>query len=204
VDRGVEGEELRAHQVPPVGRLVRKTSELREWLETIIFALVLALALRSFAVQVYKVEGSSMLPSFHTDERVIVNKFIYHLREPKPGEVVVLDDPINPSRQLIKRVIAVPGETIEIKQDQVYINGKPLAEDYINRELLRGESYPATVVPPGRVFVMGDNRGASFDSRRMGPIPIQNLEGKAILRFWPLTVFGTAPFDLGRHFQAGS
>jgi signal peptidase I len=179
----------------------RRKSELREWLETIGIALVLALLVRTLVVQVYKVEGESMLPNFHTGEMVLVNKFIYKIRAPHAGEVVVLDDPLNPQRQLIKRVIALPGETVTIKEDRVYINGRPLAEDYINKELLRGETLGPVTVPAQTVFVMGDNRGNSSDSRRIGPIPVTKLEGKALLRYWPLNAFGTRPLDLGRHFQ---
>lgn len=199
MDRGVEEEPLKR-----TGPTKPAKSELREWLETIGIALVLALLLRTLVVQVYKVEGESMLPNFHTGEMVLVNKFIYKIRQPLPGEVVVLDDPLNPRRQLIKRVIAVAGETVEIKQDRVYINGVPLAEDYIYRELLRGETLEKVTVPAESVFVMGDNRGNSSDSRRIGPIPIAKLEGKAFLRYWPLSTFGRSPFDLGRHVPTGS
>lgn len=196
MDRGVEEEPLKR-----TGPERPAKSELREWLETIGIALVLALLLRTLVVQVYKVEGESMLPNFHTGEMVLVNKFIYKVRQPQPGEVVVLDDPANPRRQLIKRVIAVAGETVEVKDDVVYINGVPLAEDYIDRELLRHETLKAQIVPADTVFVMGDNRGNSSDSRRIGPIPIAKLEGKAFFRYWPLSAFGTDPLDLGRTYQ---
>lgn len=199
MDRGVEEEPLKRS-----GPNKPAKSELREWLETIGFALVLALLLRTLVVQVYKVEGESMLPNFHTGEMVLVNKFVYKVRQPHPGEVVVLDDPLNPRRQLIKRVIAVAGETVEIKDDRVYINGRPLAEDYIDRELLRNETLQAQVVPAQTVFVMGDNRGNSSDSRRIGPIPIAKLEGRAFFRYWPLRAFGTDPLDLGRTYQEQS
>lgn len=179
-------------------------SELREWLETIGIALVFALLLRTLVIQVYKVEGDSMLPNFHTGEMVLVNKFIYKIRAPQPGEVVVLDDPMSPRRQLIKRVIAVAGERVEVRDDRVYINGRPLAEDYIDPALLRHETLAATTVPADSIYVMGDNRGNSSDSRRIGPIPVTKLEGKAILRYWPMAAFGRAPLDLGRAFQAGS
>jgi signal peptidase I len=197
VDRGLEGAAVGSMGSKPP----RRKSELREWLETIGIALVLALLVRTLVVQVYRVEGESMLPNFHTGEMVLVNKFIYKVRAPHPGEVVVLDDPLNPQRQLIKRVIALPGETVTIKEDRVYINGRPLAEDYINKELLKGETLGPVTVPAANVFVMGDNRGNSSDSRRIGPIPITKLEGKALLRYWPLNAFGTGPLDLGRHFQ---
>ncbi|HLO02523.1 MAG TPA: signal peptidase I [Symbiobacteriaceae bacterium] len=197
MDRGVEEEPLKR-----TGPNKPAKSELREWLETIGIALVLALLLRTLVVQVYKVEGESMLPNFHTGEMVLVNKFIYKVRAPHPGEVVVLDDPMNPRRQLIKRVIAVAGETVEIKDDQVYINGRPLAEDYIDRELLRNETLPVQTVPAETIFVMGDNRGNSSDSRRIGPIPVTKLEGKAFFRYWPLSAFGRTPLDLGRSYQA--
>jgi signal peptidase I len=197
VDRGLEGAAVGSTGSKPP----RRKSELREWLETIGIALVLALLVRTLVVQVYRVEGESMLPNFHTGEMVLVNKFIYKVRAPHPGEVVVLDDPLNPQRQLIKRVIALPGETVTITEDRVYINGRPLAEDYINKDLLKGETLGPVTVPAANVFVMGDNRGNSSDSRRIGPIPITKLEGKALLRYWPLNAFGTGPLDLGRHFQ---
>lgn len=168
-------------QKPPAGK-----SALREWLETIVFALAIALLIRAFVVQVYLVEGESMEPTLHTSERLLVNKFLYRLRPPAPGEVVVVQDPAQPRRELIKRVIATTGETVEIRNKIVYIDGKPLREDYISTlHLSSVVDQRFDPVPAGHVFVMGDNRGRSLDSRIIGPIPLSKIEGKAFFLFWP-------------------
>ena len=156
-----------------------------EVLETVIIALVLALLIRTFVFEVFVVEGMSMETTLHDHERLLVNKFVYRLRSPRPDEIVVFKYPRDPRRDFIKRTIAVAGDTVEIRDGQVFVNDKPLAEDYISTA---GHSeFPRFVVPEGSIFVLGDNRNNSQDSRVFGEVPLKNVKGKAFFRFWPLT-----------------
>jgi signal peptidase I len=170
-----------------------KKSEVREWLETLVIALLLAVGIRFFIIQQYVVEGISMEPNLHTGERLLVNKLIYRLRPPVPGEVIVLQDPKNPRRELVKRIIALQGETVSVRQNVVYINDKPLDEPFKNTEVLPYADFAPFTVPVGSVFVMGDNRGVSADSRVMGPVNISNIDGKAFFTIWPASSFGAGP-----------
>lgn len=173
-------------------------SAVREWVETLVIALAVALLIRAFVVQVYLVEGPSMEPTLHTNERLLVNKFIYRFRGPKPGEIIVLQDPNQPTRELIKRVIAVGGETIEVKKSVVYVDGKPLKEPYINTVVTKPDDMPPVQVPKGYIFVMGDNRSWSFDSRAIGPIAVDKVDGEAFFMFWPIDRFAYGPLDQPR------
>jgi signal peptidase I len=157
----------------------------REWLETIV-------------VQVYLVDGASMEPTLHTAERLLVNKFVYRFRLPAAGEIVVLQDPGTPARELIKRVVAVAGETVEVKQGVVYVNGKALKEPFKNVDFALGPDAGPQVVPANHIFVMGDNRARSLDSRAIGMIPRENVDGKAFFMFWPLRRFAAGPLEYQR------
>jgi signal peptidase I len=168
-------------------------SAAREWAETLIVALAVALLIRTFIVQVYLVEGPSMEPTLYTGERVFVNKLVYRFRQPHPGEIIVLQDPNTPQRELIKRVIAVAGETVEMKKGIVYVNGQPLKEDFINTAIRSTNDMPPQTIPEGNVWVMGDNRGMSFDSRNIGPIAVKKIDGEAFFMFWPIDQFGHGP-----------
>lgn len=176
-------------------------SSAREWAETLVVALLVALVIRTFVVQVYLVEGPSMEPTLHTYERVFVNKLVYRLRDPKPGEIIVLQDPNRPQRELIKRVIAVAGETIEIKRGTVYVNGQPLKEPFINTAIKSTTDMAPLTIPAKQVFVMGDNRGMSFDSRAIGPVAQSKIDGKAFFMFWPVDKFAYGPLDQPRQID---
>lgn len=173
-------------------------SAAREWLETVVIALVVAFLIRSFVVQVYKVEGESMEPTLYTEERLLVNKFIYYFRLPRPGEVIVLQDPGKPQRELIKRVVAVAGETVEVRKGILYVNGEPIVENYKNTAFVSHAESGPVEIPAGHIYVMGDNRGRSFDSRAIGPIALDKVDGKAFLLFWPLNRFGADLQDEAR------
>ena len=162
---------------------------IKEWGTSFIIAIALAMFIRTFIVELYMVEGPSMTPTLINGERLVVNKFIYRFQKPVKGEVVIFRYPRDPSRDFIKRVIATEGDTIEIRDGRVYVNGQQLSEDYI-KEKTRG-SYPLSTVPEGTVFVMGDNRNNSEDSRfsDVGFVPLHLLKGKAILVFWPVGNF---------------
>ena len=167
--------------------------EAKDWIISIVVAVVLAFLIRLFIVELYIVDGPSMRPTLQSQERLVVNKFIYSLRTPEKGEILVFKYPRDQSRDFIKRVIATPGDTIEIKDGRVYVNDQMLNEDYI-LEKTRSE-YPKATVPDGTVFVMGDNRNNSEDSRfaDVGFVPYSLIKGKAMLVFWPFSQFKTLP-----------
>ena len=167
--------------------------EAKDWIISIVVAVVLAFLIRQFIVELYIVDGPSMRPTLQSQERLVVNKFIYSLRAPEKGEILVFKYPRNQERDFIKRVIATEGDTIEIKNGRVYVNDQMLNEDYI-LEKTRSE-YPKSTVPEGTVFVMGDNRNNSEDSRfaDVGFVPYSLIKGKAMLVFWPFSQFKTLP-----------
>lgn len=159
--------------------------EAKDWVVSIVVAVVLAFLIRQFIVELYVVDGPSMRPTLESHERLVVNKFIYHFRAPERGEIVVFRYPRDPSRDFIKRVIAIPGDTIEIKDGNVFVNGQLQQEPYILSKSYM--DYPLSTVPAGHIFVMGDNRNNSEDSRfpDVGFVPFDLLKGKAMLVFWP-------------------
>lgn len=128
-----------------------------------------------------------MLPTLHHGDRLMIDKVSYRLRDPRYGEIVVFRFPANPRQRFIKRVIGLPGDTIEIKQHKVYLNGNPLNEEYVNGTMYG--NFGPFVVPENTVFVLGDNRNNSADSRyqEVGPIPNELIIGRALFQFWPLT-----------------
>ena len=159
---------------------------LNDWLVSIIVAVALAFCIRTFIFEPYKVEGTSMYPTLFHQERLIVNKIIYFLEDPKRNEIVVFRYPKDESRDFIKRVIGVEGDTIEIKDGKVYLNDELLDESYI-LEPTRS-TFPKRTIPSGHIFVMGDNRNNSEDSRfrGVGFLPLDMVKGKAMMVFWPL------------------
>ncbi len=165
--------------------------EARDWIVSIVIAVVLAFLIRTFIVELYIVDGPSMRPTLESHERLVVNKFIYRFRAPERGEILVFRYPRDPSRDFIKRVIAVPGDSIEIKDHRVFVNDQLLNEPYILEKTL--STYPKAVVPEGTIFVMGDNRNNSEDSRfvDVGFVPYDLIKGKAMLVFWPVSQFKT-------------
>ena len=167
--------------------------EIKDWIVSIAVALVLAFIIRTFIVELYIVEGPSMRPTLETQERLVVNKFIYRFRSPEKGEILVFRYPRDKSRDFIKRVIATEGDTVEIKDGRVYVNDKLLTEDYI-LEKTRSE-YAKATVPKGTIFVMGDNRNNSEDSRfvDVGFVPYDLIKGKAVVVFWPLDKLKSLP-----------
>lgn len=159
---------------------------LREIVHTVVMTLVVFLFLVTFVVQGYKVYGSCMEPNLYTGERLLGNKFIYRFEKPVRGDVVVFKYPPNPRKIFIKRVIGLPGETVEIRNGEVLINGRVLDEaDYL-RNIPHG-NFPPQKIPPGHVFVLGDNRDQSNDSRYWGELPVENIQAKAWLRYWPFS-----------------
>ena len=166
-------------------------SEIKDWIVCIVVAVALAMFIRTFIVELYVVDGPSMRPTLESEQRLVVNKFIYRFHPPEKGDVLVFQYPRDPSRDFIKRVIAVPGDTIEIREGRVLVNDQLLTEDYI-LEKTRSE-YPKATVPEGHIFVMGDNRNNSEDSRfaDVGFVPYDLIKGKAMLVFWPISAYKT-------------
>lgn len=164
------------------------------WAQALVYALVVLVLINVFLLRISVVKGSSMLPTLEERDLVLVRVFGYS--EPKHGDVIVVNDTGLLNEALVKRVIGVAGDVVDIDRDTgtVYVNGEPLEEPYINeriREFYNNVEYPYTV-PEDRVFVMGDNRNASTDSRAsyVGALPYEQIVGKVLVRFWPLTEIG--------------
>jgi signal peptidase I len=150
----------------------------------VTFALVFGVV-RPFVVEAFYIPSESMLPTFEVGDRIFVNKFIYRLRAPKQGDIVVFKSIEGEQEDLIKRVVGVPGDTISLANGTLLVNGVAKGEPYINRQLPDLSSFGPISVPEGKVFVLGDNRANSRDSRFFGPLPVQDVEGEAFVIFWP-------------------
>lgn len=153
---------------------------LKELVKTVAIVAVLVLGVRTFVVEAYVVHGASMEPTFHQNERLLVTKLGTEFQH---GDIIVFYHPNDPNKRLIKRVVAVAGDVVEISSGSVFVNGVELAEPYLAR--LGGTYFAAQEVPTGCVFVLGDNREISNDSRILGSIPEDRVIGKAMLRFYP-------------------
>jgi signal peptidase I len=164
--------------------------EIRTWARDIFFAALTAVLIVVFVVQPVKVEGTSMQPHLSDQERIFVNKFIYHFSEVGRGDIVVFWYPRDETKSLIKRIIGLPGETIEIRSGVVVVNGRPLIEPYLESSFVDFSSFGPVHVPAGSYFVLGDHRDSSNDSRNWGAVPRTKIFGKAILRYWPISKFG--------------
>ncbi|MCE5251928.1 signal peptidase I [bacterium] len=177
----------------------------KDWIEPILIAFILAVIIRTFIVQPFKIPSSSMEDTLLVGDQLVAVKFLYgtripftgkqffKIRDPRPGDVIVFKYPEDPSKDFIKRCMAVGGQTIEIRNKKVYIDG---VEQNLPRhaKIVDHTIYPASLgprdnlqgqtVPPGTVFVMGDNRDNSNDSRYWGTVPVENIKGKAVLLYW--------------------
>ncbi len=159
-----------------------------EAVETIVPAVLIALLINLFLAQATRVYGQSMEPNLHSDQRLVVEKLSYNFHIPQRGDIVVLKVPDAGSGLLIKRIIGLPGEKVEIKDGRVHINDRPLEEPYLSHQSQRDMT--AIVVPPEHVFVLGDNRGFSNDSRSFGTVPLDHVVGRAWFSYWPLDQIG--------------
>lgn len=174
--------ESHEEQARPPRALRWLSSLLREVAETVVPAVLIALFINAFLAQATQVRGQSMEPTLHSLQRVVIEKVTYRFHGPRRGDIVVIDLP-NQSDMLIKRVVGLPGETIEVRGGKVYIDGERINEPWpVNRG---GGRYGPRTVPPLHVFVLGDNRGASNDSRSFGPVKIENIVGHAWVSYWP-------------------
>ncbi|MCC6454814.1 MAG: signal peptidase I [Caldilineaceae bacterium] len=169
---------------------------LRELVETIVLSLVIFLLIRQ-VVQNYRIESHSMEPNFYEGQFILVNKLAYRLGSPERGDVLVFHNPNNVDEDYIKRVIGLPGDNLDIHDGTVFINGKPLVEEYPIHEIPRSSTYGPVVIEPDHLFVMGDNRPQSQDSRSFGQLSEDLIVGKAWVRVWPFDKFGIIPhYDL--------
>jgi signal peptidase I len=172
---------------PPLRR------ELRSWGRDLVIALSLAVVIIIFFYQPVKVEGTSMTPLISDQERIFINKFVYRFEPIERGDVVVFWYPLDRSKSFIKRVVGLPNDTVEIREGQVYLNGKYLPEPYVPPESEDMNNLSATRIPKGEYFVMGDHRISSNDSRIFGPVPRNYIYGKAVFAYWPVDHFGSIP-----------
>ncbi len=168
----------------------RNYIETRYWLRDLILSLLLAFIVIVFLYQPVQVEGTSMMPRLSPHERIFINKFVYRLEPIQRGDIVVFWYPLDSSKSYIKRVVGLPGERVSINEGGVYINGRLLKEPYIPPEYLDHQSYSATLVEPGRYYVLGDHREASNDSRVWGTVDQNYIYGKAVFVYWPFSQFG--------------
>jgi signal peptidase I len=165
--------------------------EIRVWTRDLLIAIGLALVIIVFLYQPVKVEGTSMAPLLSDQERIFINKFVYRFEAIHRGDVVVFWYPLDRSKSFIKRVIALPGETVTIRQGVVMVNGVVVPEPYVPPQYEDVSDYGPQRVPEGSYFVMGDHRISSNDSRVFGPVPSQFIYGRAVFAYWPVDHFGS-------------
>lgn len=186
-------------------RKEKMKSQIREWTESIVIALAIAIVIQTFLVQAFKIPSGSMIPTFSIGDRIFVNKFLYSARvpfvnwrlpildikEPKRGDIIVFVSPEDPKKDFVKRLIAVGGENVEIKDGRILINGHALEggsfkDVYYYNAGDYGREGRSIKVPEGSYFALGDNSANSRDSRYWGFVPRKNLVGRAVLIYWPL------------------
>jgi signal peptidase I len=171
---------------PELSQPKERRSVLVDILETLVLAVILFLGINLVSARIL-VDGASMEPTLETGERVIVNRLSYKYGSPQRGDIIVFHFPRNPSEEYIKRVIGLPGDTVQVKNGSVYINNQHLDENYLDVKT----NYTGTwQVPEGQLFVLGDNRNNSSDSHDWGTVPLNYVVGKAILVYWPPNDWG--------------
>ena len=187
----------------------KKKSSIRETIEAVVTAFLIAIVIRTFVIQAFKIPSGSMIPTLLVGDHILVNKFLlgtpvdipftninlFHmpgLRDPKRGDVIVFKYPEDPTRDFIKRVIGIGGDVVMEKDKNIYVNGRRLVEPYVQHvdneikpgQFDRRDNFGPIVVPKGSVFVMGDNRDQSYDSRYWGFVNDLEIKGKAIIIYW--------------------
>jgi signal peptidase I len=173
------------------GRERSPARELIEFVLTLAAAFLLASLFRTFVFEPFIINQQSMVPTVEPGEFLAVNKFVYRFAPAKPGDIVVLADPSGTTPALLKRIIATGGQTIELRDGRVYVDGNLIEEPYVHGAPTDPQALPPVVaVPAGYVWVMGDNRTLSKDSRAFGPQPVSSVKGKVVFRYWPLSRWG--------------
>src|SRR5829696_5925554 len=176
------------HQERPATKKSSRT--LLEFLIILLVTFALCFGIvRPFVAEVFYIPTESMLPTLEVGDRVVVNKLIYLFSVPQHGDIIVFESPDRES-DLVKRVVGVPGDKIEVVRGSLYVNEERWEEAYLNYELPDTSDYGPITVPERHVFAMGDNRAASADSRYIGPVPLEYTEGEAFMRVWPLNQLG--------------
>lgn len=171
---------------------VVKKNKFKDTIDSIVVAFVVAMIIRAFFIQAYKIPSGSMLNTLLIGDHILVNKVAYLFTKPKNGDIIVFEYPLEPEKDFIKRVIAVPGDRIKMVNKKVFLNGKPLDEGYTRYEsemvfpeyMNPRDNFEEITIPKGYYFVMGDNRDASFDSRFWGFVPEKSIKGKALIIYW--------------------
>jgi signal peptidase I len=171
-------------ELPPVA------GKLRTWLRDLIISVVVSFFIITFLYQPVKVEGTSMAPRLHDQDRLFINKFAYNFEKIERDDVVVFYYPRDIQKSYIKRVIGLPGDTVRIKDGEVFVNGKAIDEPYVPERFRDVRSMDAFQVPLGEYFVMGDHRSISSDSRDFGPVERKLIYGKAAFVYWPREEMG--------------
>ena len=167
-------------------RLAQVQEELVAWVKTLISAAVYAILIVTFGFQIARVEGLSMAPTLEDQDRLVVNKLVYRISDPRRGDIVMLYYPLNPEKSFVKRVIAEEGDTVRIVDGRVYVNDIPLKDDYVPPEFRSHDDWGPQVIPEGYYFVMGDHRNNSSDSRTWHFVPKKYIIGKVQIRWWPV------------------
>jgi signal peptidase I len=166
-------------------------NEIRVWTRDLLIAIGLALVIIVFLYQPVKVEGTSMAPLLSDQERIFINKFVYRFEDIHRGDVVVFWYPLDRSKSFIKRVIGLPGETVDIRHGLLYVNGQLIPEPYVPPQYTDVTDFGPVKVPKESYFVMGDHRISSNDSRVFGPVASQFIYGRAVFAYWPVDHFGS-------------
>lgn len=167
-------------------RLQIWADEIVAWFKTLASAAVYATLIVTFGFQVARVEGQSMAPTLEDQDRLIVNKLAYRLSDPRRGDIVMLYYPKDPDKSFVKRVIAEEGDEVRIVDGRVYVNGVPLADDFIPPEYRSHDDHGPIVIQEGYYYVLGDHRSNSSDSRHWGEVPKRYIIGRVQLRWWPI------------------
>jgi signal peptidase I len=167
-----------------------KSLGITAWVRDLFISLIISGFIIVFLYQPVKVEGTSMLPGLQDQERIFINKFVYRWEPVERGDIVVFHYPKDPSKSYIKRVIAVPGDRVQIDEGRVYVNGDLLAEPYVPQEYADFRSYPLIRIPQHSYFLLGDHRTSSSDSRDFGPVNERYIYGKAVFVYWPMDKLG--------------
>jgi len=179
--------ESRVRLRPTPGESIRRaTGEVVDWFKTLASAAVYATLIVTFVAQVARVDGSSMLPTLHDQDRLIVNKLAYRWHLPRIGDIVMVASPEEPDKMLVKRVVAGPGDVVRSLDGRVYRNDVLIPDDFVPEGYRSMDTWGPEVVPKGFFFVMGDHRNNSADSRVFGPVPERYIIGKIQVRWWPV------------------
>jgi signal peptidase I len=164
--------------------------DIQVWIRDVFVSLAIAAVIIVFLYQPVKVEGTSMMPWLQDQERIFVNKFVYNFDEVGRGDVIVFRFPLDPQKSYIKRVVGVAGDVVQIVAGQLIVNGESVDEWYVPAEYRDRSNHAAVVVPQDGLYVLGDHRNTSNDSRVWGTVPLEFVTGKAVFAYWPLDRFG--------------